>query len=83
MAEFNISQWKLLLRDITEHYGFATQGRRVPEAEQPCFCSTSFILFHHLNHLGTLVGRQEIKFKSVCTCLKKKVTQVFRVLLMN
>ena len=33
MAEFNISQWKLLLRDITEHYGFATQGRRVPEAE--------------------------------------------------
>ena len=33
MAEFNISQWKLLLRDITEHYGFATQERRVPEAE--------------------------------------------------
>ena len=33
MAEFSISQWKLLLRDITEHYGFATQERRVPEAE--------------------------------------------------
>ena len=33
MAEFNINHWKLLLRDITEYYGFVTQGRRVPEAE--------------------------------------------------
>ena len=33
MAEFNVNQWELLLRDITECHGFAAQGRRVPEAE--------------------------------------------------
>lgn len=33
MAKLNINQWKLLIRDISEYYGFMTQGKRIPGAE--------------------------------------------------